>query len=45
MIKDFPIEIIDQILEDIHVGLTLVGTDGKILWFLYSPLKGFESYP
>ncbi len=32
MIKEFPNEIIDKILEDIHIGLTLVGTDGKILW-------------
>lgn len=44
MIKDFPIEIIDQILEDIHVGLTLVGTDGKILWFnkLATELLGWD---
>lgn len=32
MVRDFSTEIMNKILEDLRVGLTLVGKDGKILW-------------
>lgn len=46
MVWEFPKQIIDKILEDLNVGLTLVGDEGEVLWCnsMASELLGWDQH-